>query len=75
MTFRESNHTPTKVSSLYKICTRKNVLQRSLITFFQLKKTTAESYQLLVEVYWEYALTQKKPVNESLYALKVVILM
>ena len=37
----------------------KDVLRGSLITFFHLKKTAAESYRLLVEAYGEHALTQK----------------
>lgn len=37
----------------------KSILRGSLITFFHLKKTAAESYRLLVEAYGEHAPTQK----------------
>ena len=37
----------------------KGVLLGSLIIFFHLKKTAAESYRLLVEAYGENALNQK----------------
>ena len=42
-----SNFVPEKV-----------VLQGSLVTFFHLKKSAAESYRLLVEAYGEHAPTQ-----------------
>ena len=42
-----------------KICTIKDTLRRSSITFFHLKKTVAENTRLLVEAYGEQAQTQK----------------
>lgn len=38
---------------------KKDVLRGSLITFFHLKKTAAESYRLLVEAYGQHAPTEK----------------